>query len=303
MHPTLPPSPSTTVAAPAGRRTPRHIPRLVPLTVAALLAAGALAGCSDDGDGGASGGDTTSASATDGTASTTPAPAADASTTSVVPRIDVGDGGDYTPEIDPADFVDTIDNPYWPLTAGSRWVYEGVSDGEQETIEVTVLDETREVMGITATVVRDTVTDADGQVVEDTWDWYAQDVDGNVWYLGEDTQEYEGGEVSSTEGSWEAGVGGALPGIVMQAEPTTGAAYRQEYLAGEAEDVAEIMQVGASVSVPTGDYTDVVVIREWNPFSPEVLEDKYYAPGVGLVLEVTVEGGEGRTELTTLELA
>jgi hypothetical protein len=151
-------------------------------------------------------------------------------------------------------------------------------------------------MGISAVVVRDTVT-MEGELVEDTYDWFAQDRDGNVWYLGEETAEYEDGEVVSTEGSWEAGVDGALPGIVMPAQPAVGDAYRQEFYAGEAEDLAEVVRLGASETVPFGDVDDLVVIEEWNPLEPEAVEEKYFAPGVGLVLEVKTAGGEGRVEL------
>lgn len=210
--------------------------------------------------------------------------------------IDPGDGGEYAPVIEPSAFVADIDNPFLPLTPGSRWVYEGEEDGESERVEVLVTDERREVMGVSTVVVQDRVFQ-DGELVEDTADWFAQDAEGNVWYFGEDSQELEDGEVVSTEGSWEAGVDGALPGIVMLADPVVGEAYRQEYYAGEAEDMAEVAEVMAGVSVPAGDFSDVLVIREWNPLEPDVVEEKHHAPGVGVVLEVKVEGGEGRVEL------
>jgi hypothetical protein len=209
--------------------------------------------------------------------------------------IDPGDDGDYSPDIDPGDFVEAITNPYLPLRPGARWVYEG-TDGESERIEVVVTDQTREVMGISAVVVQDTVWE-DDEIVEDTFDWFAQDAEGNVWYLGEDSREYEDGEVVSSEGSWEAGVDGALPGIVMLADPAVGDAYRQEYYEDEAEDLAEVVRLGAAESVVAGDFDEVVVIREWNPLDPDVVEEKYYAPGVGLILEVKTIGGEGRVEL------
>jgi hypothetical protein len=201
--------------------------------------------------------------------------------------IDPGDGGHYAPAIDPADFVDTVDNPYFPLRSGSRWVYEGTSGGEAERIEV-VTQERRTILGISATVVRDTVS-VEGDVVEDTLDWYAQDRDGNVWYLGEASRDIENGAVVSTAGSWEAGVDGAHPGIVMRASPTVGDAYRQEYYRGEAEDLAEVIEVGA----------DRVVTQEWNPLEPDVVERKTYERGVGLVGEEKVRGGDGALELVS----
>jgi hypothetical protein len=218
---------------------------------------------------------------------------ADGSTTAVV---DPGDGGDYEPAVDPADFGGPVDNPYLPFLPGARWVYEGTSDGERERIEVVVTGETREVMGIDAVVVRDTVS-VEGEVIEDTYDWFAQDADGNVWYLGEDSKEYEGGEVTSTAGSWEAGVDGALPGIVMPADPAVGQAYRQEYDPGEAEDLAEVLRVDGSDTVAGEPYDGLLVTEEWNPLEPDVVEEKSYARGIGMVLEVTTVGGEGRVEL------
>ena len=212
------------------------------------------------------------------------------------PVIDTGDGGDYHASLDADEVVDVIDNPYLPLRPGSRWVYEGEEGGETERIEVTVTDERREIMGISAVVVRDTVT-VDGEVIEDTFDWYTQDTDGNVWYLGEDTKEYEDGKVSSTEGSWEAGVDDAQPGIAMPAHPQKGDAYRQEYDPGNAEDLAEVKHVGGRSRIELGSYDDVVLTQEWTPLEPEVVEEKTYAPGVGLILEVVKRGGKGRTEL------
>ena len=151
-------------------------------------------------------------------------------------------------------------------------------------------------MGVSTTVVRDTVT-VDGELIEDTYDWYAQDHEGNVWYFGEETAEYEDGEIVSTAGAWEAGVDGALPGIAMEADPTVGDSYRQEYYPGEAEDMAEVVQTGVSGEVAFGAFDDLIVIEEWTPLEPEVVEEKSYAPGVGVVLETTVQGGSGRIEL------
>jgi len=216
--------------------------------------------------------------------------------------IDPGDGGDYSVTLDPADFVAVIDNPWWPMAPGSRWVYEAREGGEVERIEILVTGETLDISGVTATVVQDTVT-LDGELIEDTLDWFAQDVEGNVWYLGEDSTEYEDGEPVSTAGSWEAGIDGASAGIVMQASPEVGEAYRQEFYEGEAEDMAEVVRTGEAETVPYGSFDDLVVIQEWTPLEPEVVEEKYYAPGVGVVLEVKVQGGSGRAELVSYEPA
>jgi hypothetical protein len=205
-------------------------------------------------------------------------------------------GDDDAAAPDPANFVDVIDNPYLPWVVGSRWVYEGEVDGEPERVEVVVTDQHKTILGIEATVVRDSVYTGD-ELTEDTFDWYAQDQDGTVWYLGEDTKEYENGEVVSTAGSWEAGVDGAEPGIVMPAHPTVGHAYRQEYYAGEAEDMAEIIEVGGTVDVPAGQYEDLVTTKDWTPLEPELIENKQYAPGVGVVHETLVAGGDELLEL------
>jgi len=232
----------------------------------------------------------------DDDSSTNTASGGESSTTTEAPVIDPGDGGNYQPKIDPTAFVDVIDNPYLPFPTGASWTYDGIEDGEPEHVDVTVTPQRKEIMGISATVVRDTVT-VKGEVVEDTYDWYAQDRDGNVWYLGEDSTEFENGKAVGTKGSWEAGVDGALPGIVMQAHPEVGQAYRQEYYAGEAEDLAEVTRLDATESVPFGDFDQLLVIKEWNPLEPDVVEEKYFASGVGLVLEVKTRGGEGRSEL------
>jgi hypothetical protein len=208
----------------------------------------------------------------------------------------VESGAPYEPTIEPADFVDVIDNPYFPLRPGSRWVLEGSGDADGEVDTVTVLEETRVVMGVECLVVRDEVSQ-DGEPVEITDDWYAQDRDGNVWYFGEETAEYENGEVVSTGGSWEAGVDGAQPGIIMPAEPVVGAAYRQEFYAGEAEDMAVAVELGQRVEIAAGSFDNVLVTEDWTPLEPDVRERKSYAPGVGLITEQQIAGGSSAFEL------
>jgi hypothetical protein len=211
--------------------------------------------------------------------------------------IDPGDGGDYRPELDPAGFAPAVDNPWYPLVPGTTKVFEG----DRERVEIEVLAETRQVMGITATVVLDR-TYEDGELVEETYDWFAQDAAGNVWYLGEDTREFVDGEAVNTNGAWEAGVDGALPGIVMLAEPAVGEAYRQEYFAGEAEDMGEVIRVDETLVVGGVTYTDVVVTRDWSPLEPEVIEEKYFAAGVGEIRAVKVAGGKGGEDLVEIRL-
>ena len=205
-------------------------------------------------------------------------------------------GGDPV-TLGPADFVGTIDNPYLPLAPGAKWLYRETNpDGLKQTVNVIVLKKTKQILGITATTVHDAVS-ARGQLVEDTIDWYAQDVCGNVWYLGEDTKEYENGVVVSTAGSWEAGVNGAQPGVIMPADPQVGSSYRQEFLAGEAEDAATNLSLDEQAEVPFGHFTDVLLVKEYTPLSPDKLEYKLYAQGIGPVLILAVSGGSDREEL------
>jgi hypothetical protein len=165
-------------------------------------------------------------------------------------------------------------------------------------VVVTVTDRTKQILGIDAVVVHDVVTEG-GALVEDTFDWYAQDAEGNVWYLGEQTAEYEDGELVTTAGSWEAGVRGAQPGIVMPAEPRDGLSYRQEHLKGEAEDAAEILGVDETIEVPFGRYDHVVLTKDFTPLDPDALEHKFYARGVGPALVLALSAGGGREELVS----
>jgi len=202
--------------------------------------------------------------------------------------------------LDPADFTTRIDNPFWPMRPGSRWVYrETAPDGTRQRVVVTVTRRTRLIAnGVTARVVHDVVTEG-GEPVEVTDDWYAQDRAGNVWYLGEDTKEYEDGRVVSTAGSFEAGVDGAQAGVVMPARPRVGLRYRQEYLAGQAEDRAEVFSLSEQVEVPFGHFRRVLATRDLNPLKPKVLEYKLYARGVGPVLALGISGGDDREELVS----
>jgi hypothetical protein len=201
-------------------------------------------------------------------------------------------------DLDPADFTTEIDNPYWPMKPGSRWVYrETDSEGANQRVVVTVTRKTKKIAnGVEARVVHDVVSE-DGEFVEVTDDWYAQDSDGNIWYLGEDTTEYENGKPHSTEGSFEAGVDGAQAGIALPADPEPGMTYRQEYSAGNAEDKGEIVGVDEQAEVPFGHFTGVLMTKDTNPLEPKVLEFKFYARDVGPVLAISVSGSSDREEL------
>jgi hypothetical protein len=199
--------------------------------------------------------------------------------------------------LDAADFTTEITNPYWPMAPGDGWVYrETDGEGAELKVEVEVTDRTKTIDGIEARVVHDVVSE-DGRVIEDTLDWYAQDADGNIWYLGEDTKEFENGKVTTTAGSWEHGVDGAQAGVVVPANPEPGLEYRQEYYAGEAEDAATVLSLDEWVEVPAGAYRDVLMTKDYTPLHPEILEHKFYAKGVGPVLAMAISGGSDREEL------
>jgi hypothetical protein len=210
--------------------------------------------------------------------------------------------GSETVKLDPDSFTTNIDNPYWPMAPGARWVFRETNGrGQMQRVEVTVTGKTRKILGIEARVVHDIVTER-GRIVEDTIDWYAQDADGNLWYLGENTKEYANGKVS-TEGSWLAGVNGAQPGVVVPAHAAPGLGYRQEYLAGQAEDSAQILSVTENVEVPYGSFAHVLMTKDFTPLDPKLVELKFYANGVGPVLVVPISGGSGREELLSFEKA
>ncbi|MGD8863159.1 MAG: hypothetical protein PVI30_24305 [Myxococcales bacterium] len=206
----------------------------------------------------------------------------------------------YDPSLDPADYTTTIDNPYLPLSVGATWVYEA----PDEIITIEVLDETYTTeTGVECVVVYDVVTDLDGVLREETWDWFAQDLEGNVWYFGEDTAEYVNGQRVNSRGSWEAGVDGALPGIVAHAvTPEVGTVYKQEYYRCEAEDLGEVVATGESVSVPAGDYEDCIRVRDFSAIEPNANEHKLFCPGVGVALVYELEPGasEGGDPVETL---
>jgi hypothetical protein len=203
-------------------------------------------------------------------------------------------------DLDPTDFTTEIDNPYWPMKPGAKWVYrETDSEGARGRIELTVTDRTKRIAnGVEARVVHDEVT-KHGEPVEITDDWYAQDSAGNVWYLGEDTAEYKNGKLKTRKGSFEAGVDGAQPGVAVPAQPEPGMTYSQEYLAGVAEDQGEVVSLDGQVEVPFDHFRNVLTTRDTNPAEPKFTEYVFFARDVGMVLAVVVSDGSEREELVS----
>ena len=202
---------------------------------------------------------------------------------------------DWNPLVDPGNFVSVVDNPYFPLAPGHAARFE--QKGGDETLRIEVTRTTRTIMGVPTLEVIETAA-LGGQTVEISKHRYAQDRDGNVWYFGETTQLYENGAPAGTEGSWEAGVAGAMPGIIMKGQPQSGETYFQEYAPGLAEDMATVLDIDGTESTERSTYSNVLRVKEWNPLSSNSLEHKYYAPGVGLFLEVE---GSKRLELVAIE--
>ena len=197
--------------------------------------------------------------------------------------------GTYAPSIDPANFVATIDNPYWPLKPGTAYHNEGVRGTTPQTDDEVVTHQTKQILGVTCIVVRDTVSEH-GVPIERTFDWYAQDRQGNVWYMGEDSLELKHGRFVKASDSWESGINGAQPGIIMPGNPQPGDAYRQEYYPpGEALDEARVLSLNGSVIVPYGRFKGVLVTSERSPLEPQT-EEKFYAHGLGEVEERVVSG-------------
>jgi hypothetical protein len=196
----------------------------------------------------------------------------------------------YDPAINPTDFVARINNPLMPMRPGDVRVY---TNGHS-TVTVTVTDQTIKLLGVLCTVVHD-VNRVDGEIEEDTLDYFAQDRDGTVWYFGEDTIAYDNG-VASTEGSWRAGVERAKPGVVMFDRPKAGTTNRQEFLLGTAEDMAKAVAFNQHVHVPIGSFDNAFETFEFTPIEPKEAENKFYVPGIGQVLTDDLQTGE-REEL------
>ncbi len=199
----------------------------------------------------------------------------------------------------PGDFVTRIDNRYFPLRPGTTFIFGGTQQGKARRVTVFVTHKTKMILGIRATVVLDQVL-VGGKAEEKTFDWYAQDKRGNVWYLGEDSSDFVKGKWVRSDGSWEAGVNGAKPGVVMKADPSVGEVYRQEYYAGHAEDMAKVLSRNKSVTVPYGSFEHALETSEWTPLERGVLEHKYYVKGVGNVRTIMVKGGSEEEHLVSI---
>jgi hypothetical protein len=207
--------------------------------------------------------------------------------------------GAYSPSIDPANFVSTVDNRYWPLKPGTGFHYKGVRGTTPQTDDEIVTHQTKRILGVKCTVVRDTVSEY-GRPIERTFDWYAQDKEGNVWYMGEDALELQHGRFVKASDSWESGVHGAKPGIIMPGNPQRGDSYRQEYYPpGEALDQARVLGYSGTVKVPYGAFKRSLVTSEFSPLEPQT-ENKYYVAGVGEIQERVVKGHHEQFQLVSV---
>jgi hypothetical protein len=205
-----------------------------------------------------------------------------------------------TDEINPEDFTTTIDNPFFPLPPGVTFIYRGVKDASKMRDVFAVTDRTIVIDGVTCRVVHDRVF-VRGVLQENTFDYFAQDRDGNVWYFGEDTEELNRhGKVVTTEGTWRAGVDGAQPGVIMEAHPRVSDHYFQELAAPLAQDEAAVLKLHESVVVPFAKFRNCLETREFTQLEPGNIEHKFYAPGIGFVLGVVVKGGKERLALVNI---
>ena len=202
--------------------------------------------------------------------------------------------------LDPSNFVAQVDNPWYPLTPGTRYIYVGVKDGQPSRDVLTVTHQVRTIDGVPSVVVQDRLY-LRGRLGERTTEWYTQDRQGNVWYFGEDTAELNrSGHVTDTNGTWRAGVRGARPGIFMFAHPRVGQSAQQEFYEGQAEDRFQVLSLHAAVTVPYATSRVAMLTKEWTPLEPGVLDHKLYVRGIGTVLEQTVKGAVERAALISV---
>lgn len=205
----------------------------------------------------------------------------------------------YNPQIDPQQFTHVIDNKYFSLSKGRELTYQGQTPDGIEKIVISIPGDTKEIMGVTTLLYLDKVW-IDGELVEDTIDYLAQDQEGNVWYFGEEVNNYVDGKLSDHAGSWIAGEDGALPGIWIKSKHTVNDTYKQEYYQGKAEDMRTVVSVMETVKIKLGDYTDCVNMYDWTPLDPEAKENKFYCPELGVMVLETKPTGE-RVELISIK--
>lgn len=221
--------------------------------------------------------------------------------TAATGSIPSGAGPGWPPTLSPREFVPQVTNPWFPLKPGSVWHYEGLKEGTKTTDTVTATHKSKKILGVTTTVVHDVVS-VNGKPEEVTDDFYAQDRHGNVWYFGEATEELNPkGKPTSTEGSFEAGLDGARPGVLIPGSPRVGVVGRQEFLKGEAEDHFKVLDLNASVSVPFVSTQKALRTKEWTPLEPGTIDNKYYVRGVGTVREIAVKGPVEKLELVSFK--
>jgi hypothetical protein len=207
--------------------------------------------------------------------------------------------GTYAPKIDPSNFVATVDNPYFPLKPGTGYHFKGVRGRTPQLDDAVVISRKVVILGVKCSVVRDTVSEH-GKPIERTFDFYAQDKQGNVWYMGEDSFERRNGKFAKASDSWRGDVDGAKPGIIMLAHPRSGISYRQEYYRpGEALDQARVLGFNPGVEVPYGTFKHVLVTSDFSPLEPQT-EHKFYAAGIGEISEKVVKGHHEQFELVSV---
>jgi hypothetical protein len=215
-------------------------------------------------------------------------------------NLTVAGATDATDDINPADFTIRIDNPFFPLPSGITFIYKGRKELSKERDVFAVTDRTIVIDGVTCRVVHDRVF-VRGVLQENTFDYFAQDRDGNVWYFGEDTEELDRhGNVVSTEGTWRAGVNGAQPGVIMEAHPQVNDHYFQELAAPLAQDEATVLSLHETAAVPLAKFRNCLLTKEFTQLEPGNVEQKFYARGIGFVLSVVVKGGKERLALVNI---
>jgi hypothetical protein len=209
---------------------------------------------------------------------------------------------EYNPQVNPADFTTKITNKYFALPVGKKLTYETTAQGTvTERIEIEILQETMTIEGVETVVYLDKEY-KNGQLVEETRDYLAQHKNGDVWYFGEDVNNYWNGMLLHHSGSFLHGKDGAKAGIWMKAEQRVGDSYRQEFYVGNAEDMRDTVATGETVTTKSGTYTDCAKVYDWTPLEKNSREHKYYCPQVGsLVLTEDLETG-GRSELVNVVL-